>query len=537
MPAGENRFVAAPAFSSQMIEFRWSYVLIAFLLYWIAVVALDNRGFWERHDMSAVGPMVMIRTFRGKQLLERLAEPKRFWRVYGNIGVAIAGLVGAVSFFFLLQIGYMSIVDTPPATDITEPQNVLVVPGLNEFLPLSMAPEIILGLLIGIVVHEGGHGVLCRVEDIEVDSMGAVMLAVLPMGAFVEPDEEGVEEADSGGRTRMFAAGVMANFVVTLVVFLALATAMGAVSPVDGVGVQLVQPDTAGEEAGIQQGDVIQTIDGETLQGFDDYLDRIENASGEVVLGVYRDGEVTERTLYLDESEGVRLSVVQQGEAAYEAGLREDDAVTSIDGEPTSNVPAFQSALSGLRPGDEVSVTYLRDDVEHETSVTLGEHPADSEQGFLGVNFLTRSEEVGVTPYDIEGPYSLLASYDPRDWVVGIFLPLGIMTSQFFGFDGFVLGFYELTGAAAALGGVYWFALNLMYWTAWVNFNLGLFNCIPALPLDGGHLLREASDRAIAASGALEEAAADRVSDAFVVTVTLVMFGSMVLMIAAPRLL
>lgn len=520
-----------------MVEFSWSWVLIAFLVYWIAVVALDRRGFWEERNTSAHGPILMIRTFRGKQVLERLARPKRFWRVYGNVGVAIAALIMALSFYFLLRIGYVSIFDTPPATQITEPQNVLVVPGLNDFLPLSMAPEIVLGLVLGIVVHEGGHGVLCRVEDIRVDSMGAVMLAFLPMGAFVEPDEDEVDAAESGGRTRMFAAGVMANFVVTVLVFVALATAMSAVAPVDGVGVQFVRNDSAGAEAGVQQGDVVRSVDGEAVAGYEDYIDEIENASGNVVLGVYRDGETFERSLELEDVEGVRLNLVQQGGAAYEAGLREEDVVTSIDGEPTPDSRTFRQALSTTSPDDEVTVGFRRNGSENQTVVTLGQHPRDSDRGFLGVSYYTRSEEVGVTPYDSRGPHSLLSSYDPVDWLVSIFLPLGIVSSRFFGFDGFVLGFYELEGPAAALGGFYWFGLNLLYWTGWVNFNLGLFNCIPALPLDGGHILREGVDRAIAATGALEEAVAEKASDAVVVAISVVMFGSMLLMIAAPRVL
>ncbi len=520
-----------------MVEFSWSWVLIAFLVYWTAVVALDRRGFWEERNTSAHGPILMIRTFRGKQLLERLARPKRFWRVYGNVGVAIAAVIMALSFYFLLRIGYVSIFDTPPATQITEPQNVLVVPGLNEFLPLSMAPEIVLGLLLGIVVHEGGHGVLCRVEDIEVDSMGAVMLALLPMGAFVEPDEEEVEAAERGGRTRMFAAGVMANFVVTVFVFLLLATAMSAVAPVDGVGVQFVQNDSAGAEAGVQQGDVLRSIDGEPVEGYEDYLNVIENASGDVTLAFSRDGESFERTLELEDVEGVRLSLVQQSGPAYEAGLREEDIVMSIDGEPTPNAPEFQGVLANTSPGDEVAVEYGRNGTENETTVTLGEHPRDSDRGFLGVSYYSRSEEVGLTPYDAGTPHSLLSSYDPVDWLVSIFLPLGIVSSRFFGFDGFVLGFYELEGPAATFGGAYWFGLNLLYWTGWVNFNLGLFNCIPALPLDGGHILREGVDRAISATGTLEEAVAERASDAVVVAISVAMFGSMLLMIAAPRVL
>ena len=39
---------------------------------------------------------------------------------------------------------------------------------------------------------------------------------------------------------------------------------------------------------------------------------------------------------------------------------------------------------------------------------------------------------------------------------------------------------------------------NVLFWTGWVNINLGLFNCIPSYPLDGGHILRSCVEAALA---------------------------------------
>ncbi|MFP4632897.1 MAG: site-2 protease family protein, partial [Halobacteriales archaeon] len=519
-----------------MVSLSWTWVLYGFLVYWALVVVLDRRGVLERYDVSAAGPMLMVRTQRGKRLLDRVARHRRFWRAYGNVGVLLAGFVMVLSLYFVLRIGYISVFDTPEPTSLTEPRNVLVVPGVNDFLPLSMTPEIVLGLLVAIVAHEAGHGVLCRAQDIGVSSMGGVFLAALPMGAFVEPDDDEVEEASPAARTRMFSAGVMANFVLTVVFFVALAALAGAVTPVGGVGVQFVEDGSAADEAGVQQGDVVRSIDGGELSSYEDYVSEVEETRGEVVLGITRDGEDLERTIELDASEGVRISEVEDGEAADEAGLRADDVLVSVGGREVENVNDLQEALSGTSEGDEVEVEFERDGERRTVSAVLGAHPVE-DVGFLGVNHLTRSEEVGLTPYDVEGPLSLLASYDPVDWVLAVFLPLGLTGSRFFGFDGFVMGFYELEGAAAAFGGVYWFALNALYWSAWVNFNLGLFNCIPALPLDGGHVFREAVGRGLSYLGGLRESTQDMVADAVSVAVAVLLFGSMVLMVAAPRLL
>ena len=512
------------------------WVLGGFLVYWIIVAALDARGVLERYNASAAGPLVMFRTGKGRNLLDRLAAPKRFWRAYANVGVAVAGLVMAASFVLLLRIAHLSIFQTPEPTQITEPQNVLVIPGVNDFLPLSVAPEILAGLLIGIVVHEFGHGILCRVGDIRVSSMGAVMLAFIPFGAFVEPDEDEVEKASSGDRTRMFAAGVTNNFVLTVVAFVLIAASLSAVQPLDGVGVQNVADGSLADGV-VEQGDRIVAVDGEEVDSTDGFFGALgETAGEEVVLTVAAsDGTTSEERLETG-APGVEVSSVRSGSAADEAGMQEGDVITAVDGEQVPGAQEFIAAMDGLSPGEEATFELRRDGETTTVEATLGERPG-GEGAFLGVGYLTNAQQVGVTPYDIRAPYSLLTSLNPLDWVFAIYLPLGaaVGVSPFFGFDGFITNFYAITGPAAALGGAYWVVPNLLYWTAWVNFNLGLFNCVPALPLDGGHILKEGLKKAVSpvASGEAREKLADSLS----IAVAVAMFGSMVLMILAPRLL
>jgi membrane-associated protease RseP (regulator of RpoE activity) len=46
-------------------------------------------------------------------------------------------------------------------------------------------------------------------------------------------------------------------------------------------------------------------------------------------------------------------------------------------------------------------------------------------------------------------------------------------------------------GWAEPLGvGIFWIA-NTLLWVGWLNFYVGLFNCLPAVPLDGGHVFKD----------------------------------------------
>lgn len=58
---------------------------------------------------------------------------------------------------------------------------------------------------------------------------------------------------------------------------------------------------------------------------------------------------------------GVFVSDVNDNSAAEEAGLLPGDVITGIDDQPITNVSELQELVARNRPGDKISVTYLRD--------------------------------------------------------------------------------------------------------------------------------------------------------------------------------
>jgi putative serine protease PepD len=73
--------------------------------------------------------------------------------------------------------------------------------------------------------------------------------------------------------------------------------------------------------------------------------------------------------------EGLYVQAVTAGGPAAQAGLRPDDVITSIDGEPaTSNIQLQELTLT-KKPGDTVSIVYARAGHSATTKVTLGAQP------------------------------------------------------------------------------------------------------------------------------------------------------------------
>lgn len=64
--------------------------------------------------------------------------------------------------------------------------------------------------------------------------------------------------------------------------------------------------------------------------------------------------------LSLEKVEGVLVQTVTPGTTASEAGLESGDVITAINGFPTRSTPELQEQVARYRPGDLISIDYIR---------------------------------------------------------------------------------------------------------------------------------------------------------------------------------
>jgi len=584
------------------------WVLLGILLYTSLAMALKARGILPS-SLKVSGPILTVHTKRGREFLNWLATPRRVWRAWGNLGVGIALVVMVGSFFAVLASAVGILLEPEAAGGFVRPQDALVIPGVNQFLPWAAAVDILVGLLVGLVVHEGGHGLLCRVEHIDIDSMGVALFALVPLGAFVQPDEGSQESADRGSKVRMFAAGVTNNFLVTALTFALLFAIMAnAVAVVPGVAVGGALPGSPAEDAGIERGDVLTEVNGQPVADEEEFEAALAEADREVTVA-RRDGETAtvERELIVtraivdaplgtgttvqavdgeevyteaaleaaltgsevveletDEGTvrfpvGVFVSTVPEGDPLAEAGAPDTPMlVHSVGGEPTPTPEALSEVLSETEPGQTVEVvTYHGDGADPWSGerqvyeVELGEHSSES-YGFLGVGGRQQGtsgvvlDDFGIDTYPAEQYHSLLGGSGWGDDPVTTFvsrtfallvLPFASVVDpnlgyNFAGFNGSVANFYEVSGPLGA-GAVFALA-NVLFWTGWVNINLGLFNCIPSYPLDGGHILRSCVEATLSR---LPMDATPTMASALTTAISVTMILSLLGMLFVPQIL
>ncbi|WP_255150940.1 site-2 protease family protein [Halorarius halobius] len=595
-------------------------VLAGVVLYTVLALTLKTQGYlpdWVRVS----GPITTLHTERGKKFLDWLARPKRFWRAWGNFGLGIA-LVVMVGTFALVIFAGVQALSNPTPTALNRPRNVLAIPGVNDFLPLSAAVEILTGLLIGLVVHEGGHGLMCRVEDIEIDSMGLALLAFIPIGAFVEPDEDSRNAASRGAQTRMFAAGVTNNFAVAVVAFaLLFGPVVGSIAVVSGVPVGGSLPGSPAKTAGIDRGDVVTGVDGREVENASELDAALATTDASEVSVTLRDGRTAsvERKVLVTgsvpDTDGTVPSPVEKNttivavngtavhtEGAFHAAARNHSVarLETADGRtvtaplgayavvipPSEDSPApmadagatpestvvitkmddaritdradLTAFLDSTDAGQQVAVTaytYRGDEFQRQSyDVTLGEHPRD-DTGFLGVTAIQPGvtgmvvDDFGIDAYPADFFLGVLGGGDvnlPIDSpftraYLTITLPFAVVTIPgvgyaFPGFVGAYANFYTAAGGPLSFLGTGLLLLlgSVLFWTAWINVIIGQFNCTPAFPLDGGHILRTSTQAVVSRLPIDNKYAATK---AVTTGVGLLMLTGLLLMIFGPRLL
>ncbi len=383
-------------------------VILIFLIYWTFISILKRK---KRLDgrITAIGPLLMIRTSKGLNFLEKLSKNKKFWRTIANLGTpsVFAGMF--FMFTLIVLMNAMMISSPPPPSPVTNPRNALLIPGVNEYIPLVWG---LIGLIVTLIVHEFSHAILCRVENVKVKALGLLMILV-PIGGFAEPDEKELSGKNSKTtriqRIRIYSAGVISNFITATFAFAIFFILLNSVTPVPGV----------------------------------------------YVVSVYKDFP------------------------AYEAGIREGMSIIKIDGDKVLSIKDFAEKLRNTTPGQIITVTVLFNDVEREYKVKLTKAPK-GDHGFMGVVVKDPTLTLKVLKRIPEYLYS------PQGWLILIGMPL---TFTGFGEDASMC--FKPTGFWKNYGNLIFYLLNVFYWIGWLNFYVGLFNCLPAIPLDGGKVLHE----------------------------------------------
>jgi regulator of sigma E protease len=332
-------------------------------------------------------------------------------------------------------------------------------------------------------------------------------IGALPLGGYVKMAGDNPEETRSGAADEFLSKTKWERFQVLImgpvmnlglaVVLLALVFYQGAPRlafedqpPVVGV----VEKGSPAAEAGVAAGDRIVAVSGTNVKSWELFFNALLAHRDETLaIDLVRGGQTLTKqvTPRPPESNGPleigeigilpdahpHIASIVPGEAAERAGLKANDVVVAINGEPITFQTHLKAAIA-KRPEQQISIDILRDG----QPMTILATPARrANEGLLGI---TMSDDLISIKPGVVGAITM--SVQKNTEIAGMIFQTvwGLLTfktspKQLMG----PVAIAQLSGESAQQG---WIALFLLM--AQISLNLGLLNLLPIPILDGGHI-------------------------------------------------
>jgi membrane-associated protease RseP (regulator of RpoE activity) len=486
-------------------------IALAAALAYAAVAWLGHAlGLWKRVGVSFYGPVLMWRTRRWSKGIANAARHRRLWKRYGTMSSVLASGLMLALVLALLWVVYFA-PDLPRAAAATAE----IGPGLPTDDIMITLVYAVLGMVVAVIVHELAHGVAAIASGVRLDSMG-VMFLVIPVGAFVEPNDEDLNKAGPEVRMRIFSSGLATNMVVALACFALLAGVfVPSAEPVEaGALVTDATPGSPGQIWGLTAWTEVLAVGSTNISSAADLMDITFDQPGTPIGLELRYGNEHSQVVV---PQGMVITEVTDG-PAMNAGLRQGMIIRSINNTPIVSADQLRSVIENSTRSAPVPISVL--EYGQDPAFANGWFVEDKSIAYINLtskwlyyythfNWLNKEEYrnqsfmgVSTSPFGlkVKDPEHLLRLYGhPYAGASGAEgvadATVRLLALPFIGYSPVLSpasDLYEPTGALSFLpNDVYWVLVNLLYWIFWGNMMVGLANALPALPLDGGNVFRD----------------------------------------------
>ena len=246
-------------------------------------------------------PLILIHTPYGLSFFDKVASNK-IAKIYARFNTYLMPLITALAIFLIvgsLMVLFSNGAAREGVRDIG-PQSNLLIPGLNPYLPWTYGW---IALVLTIIIHEAGHGIVARVYGVKVESTGLVLILGIPIGAFVNIEREELARTKLKEKSAILTAGPMNNMIVAGLslglLYIVVSTLVPLPQPDDtqyGVEIMTVGDGSLASSIGITKGDVIVDIEGDRVKHIEDLSRLLQSNLGNKVAITWKDNSGQEVT-------------------------------------------------------------------------------------------------------------------------------------------------------------------------------------------------------------------------------------------------
>lgn len=216
-------------------------------------------------------PLILIHTPFGLRFFDRVAN-SRLGKIYASFNIYLMPLITALAVFLIMGSLLVLFSNDSAREGIREigPQGNLLIPGLNPILPWTYGW---IGLVVTIIIHEAGHGIVARVYNTKVESTGIVLFLGIPIGAFVNIQQDELNRTTFKQKSAILTAGPLNNMVLAGISFGLLFLLVSSLTPVSniqsdetGITVLSIGENSLAKSIGLSKNSIITYINAEPIE-------------------------------------------------------------------------------------------------------------------------------------------------------------------------------------------------------------------------------------------------------------------------------
>ncbi len=216
-------------------------------------------------------PLILIHTPFGLNFFDKIANSK-FGKIYAKFNIYLMPLITALAVFLIVGSLLVLFSNDSAREGVREigPQGNLLIPGLNPILPWTYGW---IGLVITIIIHEAGHGIVARVYNTKVESTGVVLFLGIPIGAFVNIQQDELNRTSFKQKSAILTAGPMNNMILAGICFGLLFLLVSSLTPISntsgdepGITVLTVAENSLAKSIGLEKNSIITIINNEPIE-------------------------------------------------------------------------------------------------------------------------------------------------------------------------------------------------------------------------------------------------------------------------------